>query len=291
MKKVLLILLSIMMLTGCGGNKNEQTTEPKQLLHISDYFKDKGINNIGTLKCSALNNEKIMYANYALNYFILENGDTYKFVYGGNKIYSNNEQCMKITTNVKVKTFKYKYFLGTDGNYYNITIDNDDIKLEKVELSGYDATLYNDTSVINFTSTTVPDSYTAQRGWYSAYYVLKNDGIHNLIILSSYDNTGTLNYQIVNDEILYKKSDYGNIKRFETTYKEGITLILSDTGLYIKEEVKTEECSKYADIKCETKMINNELYQKYKNDIKYVDSYRIIADDNGFYTTSYLLVK
>ena len=43
MKKALLILLSIMMLTGCGGNKNEQTTEPKQLLHISDYFKDKGI--------------------------------------------------------------------------------------------------------------------------------------------------------------------------------------------------------------------------------------------------------
>ena len=36
MKKVLLILLSIMMLTGCGGNKHEQTTEPKQLLHISD---------------------------------------------------------------------------------------------------------------------------------------------------------------------------------------------------------------------------------------------------------------
>ena len=74
MKKVLLILLSIMMLTGCGANKNEQTSEPKQLLHISDYFKDKGINNIGTLKCSALNNEKIMYANYALNYFILEKG-------------------------------------------------------------------------------------------------------------------------------------------------------------------------------------------------------------------------
>ena len=38
-------------------------------------------------------------------------------------------------------------------------------------------------------------------------------------------------------------------------------------------------------------MVNNELYQKYKNDIKYVDSYRIIADDNSFYTTSYLLVK
>ena len=32
-----------------------------------------------------------------------------------------------------------------------------------------------------------------------------------------------------------------NIKRFETTYKEGVALILSDTGLYIKEEVKTEE--------------------------------------------------
>ena len=37
-----------------------------------------------------------------------------------------------------------------------------------------------------------------------------------------------------------------------------------------------------------------ELYEETnisKNDIKYVDSYRIIADDNSFYTTSYLLVK
>lgn len=287
MKKILLIVLSILMITGCGSKKEEETTE-KEILHLSEYFIDKSINNIGTLTCSVLNNEKIMYANYALNYFILENGDIYKFVYGSNKIYSNNEQCMKIDTDVKIKTFKYNYFLGTDGNYYNISVDSDDIALKQVTVSGYDATLYNDTNVIDFKSTNVPDEYS---GWYSAYYVLKSDGIHNLIVLSSYDNSGTLNYSIVKDELLYKTSDYGNIIRFESSYKEGVTLILSNTGLYIKEEVKTEECSKYADIKCETKMVSNELYQKYKNDFKYVDSYRIIADNNGFYSTSNILTS
>lgn len=287
MKKILLIILSILMITGCGSKKEEETTE-KEILHLSEYFIDKSINNIGILTCSVLNNEKIMYANYALNYFILENGDIYKFVYGSNKIYSNNEQCMKIDTDVKIKTFKYNYFLGTDGNYYNISVDSDDIALKQVTVSGYDATLYNDTNVIDFKSTNVPDEYS---GWYSAYYVLKSDGIHNLIVLSSYDNSGTLNYSTVKDELLYKTSDYGNIIRFESSYKEGVTLILSNTGLYIKQEVKTEECSKYADIKCETKMVSNELYQKYKNDFKYVDSYRIIADNNGFYSTSNILTS
>lgn len=289
MKKILLIILSIFLLTGCG-TKEEEVVEQKELLHISEYFKDKGLSSVGTLTCSVLDNEDIMYANYAINYFILENGDLYKFVYGSNKIYSNNEQCMKVNTDVKIKTFKYNYFLGTDGVYYSITIDsNNDIVLEPVVVSGYEEVLYNDLSVINFKTTKVPDTYTSERGWFSAYYVLKNDGIHSLIVLSSYDGTGKLNYEIANDEILYNKSVYGNIKRFESTYDGGISLILSDKGLYIKQEIKTEECTKYADIKCETEMVSNELYQKYINDIKYIDGYRMIIDDNGIYTTSYIV--
>ena len=54
------------------------------------------------------------------------------------------------------------------------------------------------------------------------------------------------------------------------------------------DELKTDKCIKYQDVKCKLVLKESEIYKKFSKDIKYVGEEYTILSDNSVISTRYL---
>lgn len=215
---------------------------------ITQYFDSKNINYL-KVNCDILENSKIVHLNS--NTFVLENGDVYEYTMS-NKIYKNGQQC-------KLKE-----------------IDNNDVNDEKYIF------LKNNNSIVDIVSNFKYDFYDFN------YLILKNDGnVYKAKIIGKSNVNSLDDAEITKKELLYSKEDYGFIKKIFLT-SESYPVLVTDKTLYNFKTIETEECKKYLDVECETKLVENEFYNKYKDEIKFIDSYTLLKGNKILKTESFL---
>lgn len=293
MKKIRIFIISMMIilcLSGCNTNVEDKNTKEDTLYN---YLKTNN-NSVRKIKCTALkSSNNLMYLDY--NYFILENGEIYQIAPKG-KIYSNEEECIKMTTDILITDVRNNIMFGNNGKRYTMytTFEGDKINLEEymrcnsldlvdcfLETKGFiksiNMILKDDEQYKNDDNNSI---------YYSKYMALKNDGnIYEVVVKQSLNMNGYVN-EIVEENILYSKETYGSIKDFDYLYSEydnenGMKNIISDNNFYSIKKIETEECKKYADIECETKLEVNAIYNKYKSEIKYISINYMLSNNNS----------
>lgn len=294
----LLVIICICLFTACG-NKEVVVPENKQLTLEQFVSNNKYKNVISNIKCSALENKSIIKS-ISYNMFLLSDGYIYTSVTDKSITYANGEQCKKYSDIKISKILGNYYFIGEDKTVY--TMYNED-GLKEYSNGNYFIPLQDDTIVdlvsINFTDAEKLQ-YTSSSKYqgrdyitsdYVKYVILRNDGniyeaIYNRV--NNY-NKKLIDFSLVNQKVIYSKNDYGSIKSFNMSQKSSSYSIYSlstNNGLFILKTFEDEECKKYEDIKCEQKLVLNEGYLKYSNEIKYIDYNLILTNNNSLIPTS-----
>ncbi len=287
-KKLLILLVLLLFMTGCG--KKEEEPKPKLTL---DIMAELVPDTYGTakIKCTPLKTYDVVGT--LSGKILLSNG----YLYSIGSLYSNNEQCMQVSDMQFSKVLEGGYLLGVDGKLYSAY----DLKPNTYNVN-VSAAGYVDWVEIKFTeqeslvykssSTYVKGNYTSIS--YNKFYALKNDGNIYVVIYKITNNhkTGKKTASLVTESVIYSASNFGPITDFavsNSTNKE-INMIFSPNGLYVLKQIETEECLKYEDVMCETKMslVTDYSYDKYKSEIKYYDKNYVITKENSILQTNFV---
>ena len=289
-KKILILLLLTLIVAGCG--KKKEVEKPKLTLDTMAEL----INNkyaMPKIKCSALSKYSVIGS--FSDKLLLSDGHVYNF----GSLYSNNEQCMR-DSNAQgefKKVIEGGFLVGTDNKLYSTYDYKQNTYTTNIASAGYvnwveikmteaEEKQYPQTSSYKNGSST---SYK-----YAKYYALKSDGSIYTILFKvksvRKNNKETKTASIVYDKLLYSSAEYGKITDFavnNSTYKE-VNMIISEKGLYTLTLIETEDCMKYEDIACQTKMtlVEDYSYNKYANEIKYYDKNFVITRNNSILSTN-----
>ena len=289
-KKLLLLLIICFLVVGCGKKEEEVVQKPKLTLDImAELIPD----TYGTpkIKCSALDTNQVLGT--LNNKLLLSDG----YVYAIGNLFSNNEQCMKDSEMQFQKVLENGYLLGVDNKLYS-TYDYKqntystnispagftnwvEIKFTEEEANTYKSYSENKKGVYKYIS-------------YAKFYVLKKDGnIYTIIYKIVRDGkTNEKTAQVVKEDLLYSSDVYGAIHDFSTTTStiKQIDMLFTSNGLYVLKQIETEECMKYDDVICETKMelVTDYGYDKYKDEIKYYDKNYVITNNNSILSTKFV---
>ena len=262
------------------SSKEEMSFRGKDLK--CDVFKDLESKDI-----------KGILTTYTENLIIMLNDSSYLSLSLDNeKLYSNNQNCNKIDTNIKTKDIK-KY----NENYYIISADNKiyaSLINDNKELDFKEMQTENDLSLYILLKDDI-QSIVELNTFSDIGIVLKNDGsLYKQEYNRNYNSdTSKTTFSIKKEEIFLSNNEYGNILSATLNYNNDkkeyeIKTLVTDKGYYYYGEVKTEECTKYLDIECEKKIIESEIYKKFSKDIKFIGEQYTILSDNSIIETIYL---
>lgn len=300
-------------LCGCGVVDNNKRLEDAKTLY--DYYKIKNEIKYGEvdntfgydkINCDVLKDNEIMYI--SRNYFILSDGSFYEYTTKKDSKYSNGMQCIKKDIGFTVKRVINNYMEDTNGKMYNndfFDVDNFD-KNSFSEYDYYNKILDNEDNFVKYVYIDdLGDEYksdsisndTYESSWdYTKYMILKDDGNVYMDIIKT-TRTTTFPFidvittkEIVKEDIFYSKEEYGHILDYDyysSDYK-GVNVLVSDKGLFINEEVKTKECTEYLDVDCERKLVENEVFKKYHDEFKYVNTKYGVLKDGSIVNMSYV---
>lgn len=247
------------------------------------------------LKCNVLNDIeskdiKSVVSSGDTLYIFLNDNSYISLSIEDEKLYSNNQNCIKTNLDIDVKEIKNieesPYFVSKDNKIYSINFNYDNDKLNFASNSDvlYNFLLLNDDieSVISLSS--------------HEAIVLKKDGfLYKQKYKTNYNNSITM-YFLDKEEMFLSKNEYGNIINAIVEYdfvdnmevKFKINNFLTDKGFYYYGEVKTDKCTKYQDVECEKKILESEIYKKFNKDIKYIGKEYTLLSDNSIIETKYL---
>lgn len=253
MKKSLLlvVLVSILLLTGCNGTVTRELR--------GDGF------NLGTenIVCSSLIpkkegqvvGNKIKYMND--NFAYTEDGYIYDISLS--QKYSNNENCKKANTSIKVAALMDNNIArGTDGNFYYMTNESNSTPYSKVGVNDDSYEIYK----LLLSSDDVKRVITVNSSD-GVYYALFNDGnVYKYVInRANYDNP----YSIQSKTIKYSSENYGGKIidfNYDNSVKEKI-YVKTENAIYRMKAINKEKCEKYADVSCKYKIMKDEVLTKY----------------------------
>ncbi len=263
MKKIGFILsisVFILILTGCNG------TVTKDLRHDGyNLSQEKFV-------CSALmpknENEaapnKIYYMNGTMA--ITTTGDIYELSFG--QKYSNDENCRKAGSGIKVKTLMNEDIVkADDGNFYTITNNNGKGAYKVIPETDDSYDLYR----ILLTSDDVKRVVSGNDG---VYYVLFEDGnVYKYIINKPKNDSYTENqenkdqYIIQGKSIVYSEEKYGKIVDFNIdSNTPSKTYLKTKNKVYRMKATNEKKCNKYADVECDYKLKKDKVVNKYYKD-------------------------
>ena len=162
MKKILLILIPILILTGCGKNLNKQY-EDMQIGNIESYQLDLRIygKENKMIKIDNYKNEEFKIVTDDDTYYVL-NGITYKetenketkYEKVDEKVFTNTDLLLQALKNIKSKKEIDNDIKGLDLKLYEVTIDGNYIKSLLKEL-GYSEEYSNITSKVYLQNNTI----------------------------------------------------------------------------------------------------------------------------------------
>lgn len=244
------------------------------------------------VKCSALNSKNILA--FYNDYLILDDYSVYETTFASGKYYSNDEQCKKVETDLNFKAVKksnYEYiFITEDNKLYNFYEGT----FKEKHYFEYSGIIAKD-EIFSFVRSL------STEGDKRVVEVLKTNGnLYKQSYKILYENGKTI-LELLDEEIILSKDIYGNILDFEYSNmiftspysfkdieEQTITKLITNNGLYLGKYIETEECKKYEDVPCEVKLVKSDIYEKFKDDIKYVDSNFIFTNDNYIIKTNML---
>ena len=136
MKKILLILIPILILTGCGKNLNKQY-EDMQIGNIESYQLDLRIygkenkmikiDNYKNEEFKIITNDDTYYVLNGITYKETENKET-KYEKVDEKVFTNTDLLLQALKNIKAKKEIDNDIKGLDLKLYEVTIDSNYIK-------------------------------------------------------------------------------------------------------------------------------------------------------------------
>lgn len=162
MKKILLILIPILILTGCGKNLNKQY-EDMQIGNIESYQLDLRIygkenkmikiDNYKNEEFKIITNDDTYYVLNGITYKEIENKET-KYEKVDEKVFTNTDLLLQALKNIKSKKEIDNDIKGLDLKLYEVTIDSNYIKSLLKEL-GYSEEYSNITSKVYLQNNTI----------------------------------------------------------------------------------------------------------------------------------------
>ncbi len=252
-KKIYLLVFCCVTLlcSGCQGNIT------RDIRHAGFSMGDKFIcSKFYPADKEDTNYEKIKY--FIGSHIITDDGKIYELSLG--QKFSNDENCREAKTPLVVKAiYDNKIVKGMDNQYYYLIASNDVVAYSLVPLTDNSYQIYDlllkDESVIKVITA---NSSTG------LYYVLKNDGnVYGYTISQANYNTPPA---ITSVTVVYNKNDYGSlIVDFNYAGETLNTFIKTEDKVYRMKITNSEKCNKYADVKCEFKMLEDEIFNKYKD--------------------------
>lgn len=175
---------------------------------------------------------------------ITADGKVYELSLGQH--FSNDQNCMATDkfTNRVVAIMDDSIIKANDGKLYYLNDSSNAKAYSEVTSSdnnyGIYSVLFSDENVLRIITV---DSNSG------IYYVLKNDGnVYKVIVTRA---SSQLPYALAGSEIIYSKGRYGKIIDFNYVGSNSGTYIWSENAIYRMKKVNSDECDKYADIKCE----------------------------------------
>ena len=188
------------------------------------------------------------------------------------QFYSNEMNCKKANFEHKINAiFDNRIGRSTEGKIYYLVTNGENSAYTEVTDNDSSYDLYklilSDEAVIKVVTV---DQNTGQ------YYVLKEDGnVYNYVISK---NNGIIN--LVSSSIVYSKSNYGSeIIDFNYAGRTPSTFIRTSDVIYKMTATNADECSKYADVKCEYEMMASDALTEH------ID--KILGYNGSFLITTY----
>lgn len=242
MKKKTVLIVSFLIFsffcTGCMGN-------------VTRGIRHAGFNLSGSeftcnLLLSGKKNEK---AYTKLKYVsstkaITADGKVYELSLG--QKFSNEQNCMETDKFSKkvVAIMDDNVIKADDGNLYYLNTNGNTMAYSQVTVNdnayGVYSVLFSDDDVVKIVTVD---------GNSGIYFVLKNDGnIYKMIVTRV---SSQMPYVLTSSEIVYSKGRYGKIIDFNYVGVNTGTYIWSENSIYRMKKANSEECGKYADVKCE----------------------------------------
>ena len=267
LKISLLSLIVALCCTGCNGN-------------VTRDLRHDGFTMGGEFKCSPIfpkdkedtSYEKVKY--YTGSHIITKDGKIYEI--SPSQVFANKENCKEADTKIREQAnLDFNVIKGEDNKYYYLFGQSEVAAYSEVSTENKDYQLYDlllkDADVIKVLTV---DSNSG------TYYTLKDDGNIYKIVIGRADNNSPLTINSVG--IVYDKNDFGGSKIIDFSYvgeQSVYTFIRTEERLYRVFIENREECSKYADVSCKFKMMQDETFMKYKD--------RIIVFNGNFLLTDY----
>ena len=289
-KIIVIIVIVIVVLIGAvfGYTKIKQSmmnNERRNTMTLMEYIKTHESPVLyfvsKELKCDALDNIKLLTSDR----IITKDNEIYDISF--DKLFSNNQNCKKIETNINISNIRDGFIFSKDNKFYNIS------DFEEVGIADYLQIYLLDKNIIKI----IESDYDEINGKINLL-VFKNNNIYKQTYNLNLAN-GNRIITFENEELYKSLEEYGNIKHitFEPhlytnsdkniqLWKSTIKTIISDKGYYYLNEVKTDECTKYVDIECEFELKESETYKRFSKDIKFLGETFTVLSDNSIVETS-----
>lgn len=289
-KIIVIIVIVIVVLIGAvfGYTKIKQSmmnNERRNTMTLMEYIKTHESPVLyfvsKELKCDALDNIKLLTSDR----LITKDNEIYDISF--DKLFSNNQNCKKIETNINISNIRDGFIFSKDNKFYIIS------DFEEVGITDRLQIYLLDKNIIKI----IESDYDEINGKINLL-VFKNNNIYKQTYNLNLAN-GNRIITFENEELYKSLEEYGNIKHitFEPhlytnsdkniqLWKSTIKTIISDKGYYYLNEVKTDECTKYVDIECEFELKESETYKRFSKDIKFLGETFTVLSDNSIVETS-----
>ena len=263
--KVFILLFVVMFCcSGCNGTITREIRHAGFALDSTEF------------QCEALmpaNDEDLYYTKTKYltgNLMITEDGKIYEVSLG--QKFSNDQQCREADTKIVVEAIMDNNVVkSNNGKFYYLEESNDRKAYSEVSTTDKEYSLYkllfddaNNVKII-----TVDNSV-------GSYYVLKNDGMVYNYVITRPENQG--DYKISKSDVVYSKKDYdSNIIDFNFAGDSLSTFIRTENKVYRMRGTNSEECEKYADVKCKYDLKEDPIFETYKDKILVYNGHTIIT--------------
>lgn len=250
MKKIIIIVLTLLMLTSCKDLNEKNNTEINKDNNLStQYFKLEEIN----LDCN-LNNITFIIEKYIISNNVLYEYSTDK------KYESSNTKCKVVDNNA----LGYEYLGIIYDDYDGIQKFIKDGMLYSLKKSGFTLKKYDK-----------EDEY---------YKNIINNYLHNELYYynnGNYINDKEIVYYVVEEKYTIP------LKEKVLFFSRDLEYIITNENVYEIGVESNDKCHTFEDVKCTYTLIKtnklDDLLEKFKNNISYFDGEYLITKDNKIY--------
>lgn len=269
MKKILILFISVLLLTGCSLFEEDTNMIVKKLNGGEDFsfLKDFDVRVL------------------TMNYFLDNNGNIYDIVQDKNKTFSNNQK-YRLS---EYLPYKYSNIVYTSDLVPHIYIkDNNSFYcfVDKFVNCSNEVTTYTTDKELIYSgmAAQILDINENFDDDYIRVYYVGNDGkIYVNMYLPSYTDSGIV-HKFVSKAIYVDTSKLGSVlfaKTFNGVSDSGsqIRYILTENGLYEWEKVAQKDSDKYEGLNESYDFQLNEEYEKIKDKVIYNDLNTVLTKD------------